>query len=998
MNTKLPLPIVRIAAAVSALLAAGHGMSAAAANGGLVLPPGVQAQIGAILAEKANRTPAEAKIDSNLLNGMRAVAQAAAGRAQPPVPFVQDFLRNHVAADSTVKVSIKAKVTSGLLAALQAAGASEVNAVADYDSVTARLPISELTAISALPEVRFVGVYFPPVTNRYQPTPVELRAWQDGNTGFDGLTGPIGNVGAATSQGVAAHAADKVQQTGITGAGQKVCVLSDGVDSMAGRQASGDLPASVDVVTGQAGSGDEGTAMLEIVYDMAPGAALGFASGFNGDAQMATNIKTLRNTPHNCTVIVDDVTYFLEPPFQEGIIANAVTTVSTSGAPYFSSAANSGSLLKGTSGTWEGDFVNGGNLTVPGLTDESGTVHSFGSSISNTLTQAHGPYILSWSDPQGASSNDYDLIIFNSTMTTVLGFSTSTQSGTQDPVEGIGGSAAIPSGSKIVVLNWHGAAAPRALRLDTERGRLAINTKGNTFGHNAGVNTITLAAVNVATAGGGVFVGGAANPVESFSSDGPRRLFYNPVPATTAITPGNVLFGTNGGTLLNKVDLAAADGTVSTTPGFSPFFGTSAAAPHAAAIAALVKSAKPSLTPAQVKSALVAGAKDIETTGYDVTSGAGLIRADLAVRSVLSTIGVAKAFAPTSIATGGTSVLSITLSNTNAVALKNIALTDTYPANVKTASTPAASFTGTGCAGTVVAAAGGTSVALSSATVPAGGSCVLKVNVTSAVASVYADASGSLTTPMGLNSAAASATLTVTAGNTPDFVVTSIAGSPSSPAVNSAFRVTVTVKNQGSATGNGGVLGLWANQAAAQACSAVSDLSATVGSLAAGASKTLTFNSVSAGAVGAKTLRAFVDKNCATAESNDANNQSTLAYNVVGVPDLLVTGITLSPTGPAAGGTFSAIVSVKNQGTASSTAGWLDVWTNQTAIQPCYSNGNGFVAIPSLAAGASTSFTVTGLAAGTAGSKTLRAYVDSFCSSSEPNEINNQLTKVYSVL
>ena len=75
-----------------------------------------------------------------------------------------------------------------------------------------------------------------------------------------------------------------------------------------------------------------------------------------------------------------------------------------------------------------------------------------------------------------------------------------------------------------------------------------------------------MAAVNVGTAGGGAFTGGAANPVETYSCDGLRRIFYNP--AGTPITPGNLLFSTNGGTLLQKPDLAAADCTPSNTPGF----------------------------------------------------------------------------------------------------------------------------------------------------------------------------------------------------------------------------------------------------------------------------------------------------------------------------------------------------------------------------------------------------------------------------------------------
>src|SRR5207244_8209618 len=104
---------------------------------------------------------------------------------------------------------------------------------------------------------------------------------------------------------------------------------------------------------------------------------------------------------------------------------------------------------------------------------------------------------------------------------------------------------------------------------------VAVSTNGNAFGHNAAVDTITTGAVNVATASGGVFAGGSKNPVENFSADGPRRLFYTP--AGTVITPGNLLFATNGGTVLNRVGIAAADGVATMTAGFNPFFGTSAA-------------------------------------------------------------------------------------------------------------------------------------------------------------------------------------------------------------------------------------------------------------------------------------------------------------------------------------------------------------------------------------------------------------------------------------
>ncbi|MER6798929.1 S8 family serine peptidase, partial [Amycolatopsis mediterranei] len=125
----------------------------------------------------------------------------------------------------------------------------------------------------------------------------------------------------------------------------------------------------------------------------------------------------------------------------------------------------------------------------------------------------------------------------------------------------------------------------------------------------------------------------ASSKWERFSSDGKRRLFYNA--DGTAITPGNV--SSTGGTVRNKPDITAADGVATSVTGFQPFFGTSAAAPHAAAIAALLLSGRPTATPAQIRTALVSSAIDLGTPGFDTVTGNGVIMAGPA----LAALGVA---------------------------------------------------------------------------------------------------------------------------------------------------------------------------------------------------------------------------------------------------------------------------------------------------------------------------------------------------------------------
>src|SRR5439155_14907288 len=121
--------------------------------------------------------------------------------------------------------------------------------------------------------------------------------------------------------------------------------------------ATGDLPQIVDVLPGRAGSGDEGTALLEILYDLVPEARLGFATSSGGDAAFAQSILDLADPGKGgCKVVVDDTDYFSESPFQDGIIAQAVNTVTAAGVVYVSAAANNDNYDSATSGTWEGDF------------------------------------------------------------------------------------------------------------------------------------------------------------------------------------------------------------------------------------------------------------------------------------------------------------------------------------------------------------------------------------------------------------------------------------------------------------------------------------------------------------------------------------------------------------------------------------------------------------------------------------------------------------------
>ena len=247
------------------------------------------------------------------------------------------------------------------------------------------------------------------------------------------------------------------------------------------------------------------------------------------------------------------------------------------------------------------------------------------------------PYIdMEWSDPLGGSSNDYDFFATDSTGTTLKGFSVTVQDGSEDPVEeldstDIGGNYDDPASGDLLVITQTTGAAARFLRIDTNRGELITFTNGSTAGHQASASAFDVAATfwNSSLVGAKPISSSNSYPCETFSSDGPRQMFYNP--DGTAITPGNFLAG--GGAVLNKPDGTAVDGVSCETPGFSPFFGTSAAGPHAAGIAALIKSAVPSLTPSQIKNFMTSTAVDNESPGFDVTGGYGVLDALAAVQA-----------------------------------------------------------------------------------------------------------------------------------------------------------------------------------------------------------------------------------------------------------------------------------------------------------------------------------------------------------------------------
>ena len=418
---------------------------------------------------------------------------------------------------------------------------------------------------------------------------------------------PQVRVGSVTTEGDAIHRTYDVRTTqSQNGSGVKVGIISDGVDNRASAQSSGDLPASLIVLSNTQG-GDEGTAMLEIVHDMVPGADLYFHDC--GANTVAFNAAIDALVAAGCDVVCDDIGWLLEPFFEDGIVASHLTSVLASNdIVYASSAGNAGNKH------YQGDYYN--DSSADPFHDFSRNATSDDYLYVNIPNNGEVTVVMQWNDEFGLSGNNYDLLLFNTDGWDVLAGSIYPQNGDDDPVEAFtytntGGSTIV---AKIDVYNYNGAAATKTLEVFIYPGNGAgvytnnIDPVDSIFGHAAVPDVIAVGAIDANDPGN--------DDIEPFSSQGPVTISY-PSPVSRA-----------------KPDLCGIDGVLITgAGGFGSwdgsnyrFYGTSAAAPHVAAIAAQLWGAFPSKTGNEISNALCSTAVDLGSSGYDYIYGSG--RAD----------------------------------------------------------------------------------------------------------------------------------------------------------------------------------------------------------------------------------------------------------------------------------------------------------------------------------------------------------------------------------
>lgn len=462
-----------------------------------------------------------------------------------------------------------------------------------------------------------------------------------------------GTVTGALAQDDLAIDAPNVRTTyGVDGTGITVGILSDSFNTRASPLTtyaqdvtSGDLPAGINILSEFAGGSDEGRGMAQLIYDIAPGVDMSFYSAFNGAADFANGIIALRDA--GADIIVDDIRYFDEAMFQDGIIAQAVDAVVEDGAMYFSSAGNYADR------SYEASFANSGQtLTHAGVTYQ---LHDFDAGAGVDTTQrvsqsGNVNYILQWDDTYfsisgGAGARSDMVFIFRQTNGTIITVVDETSLG-DDPLE-LG--SITGTGSLDVLIGYKGNLAgntePGLIKYITIGGSQSFTEygtgSGTSFGHSNSTGANAVAAADwFDTPAFGVTPPAA----EAFTSKGGVPILFD-LDGNRYISPQ-----------YRGVDFTAPDGGNTTFFGtdvnydadtFPNFYGTSAAAPNAAALAALMMEHAPDASGTRIEQALKDSAIDILETwqgldlgvGVDDWTGPGLIQGTAAFEALADDAG-----------------------------------------------------------------------------------------------------------------------------------------------------------------------------------------------------------------------------------------------------------------------------------------------------------------------------------------------------------------------
>ena len=408
---------------------------------------------------------------------------------------------------------------------------------------------------------------------------------------------PLKAIPEVTSEGVNLTNASSWQAQGLTGAGVKVAVLDLGFQGYTSRLGT-ELPPAVTAQSFRAdgditGGGEQhGTGVAEIVHDMAPGAQM-YLANFDTEVELANASQWL--TAQGVTIINASWGYFTSGPGDGTGVVDDVVTQSTAAETMWSIAAGNHATQH-----WSGPFNDQDNnswheFQNSPFIDEGNEVRGFfGFLFAGDPVAAE----LKWDDPFGASCRDYDLYLKRTDDNTGLPITVAASETRQNdggcvpganPVEQLATTVPVTDIYHLTIQK-HAAATNANMELYSAYQDLEyVVTAGSVLQPADNPNALTVGAVNW----------NSPNTIEPFSSLGPT-------------TDGRI-----------KPDIVGPDGVSTATYGPSAFYGTSAASPHLAGAAALVKQRLPCYAPAQLKAFLETNVVDLGPAGKDNTFSSG---------------------------------------------------------------------------------------------------------------------------------------------------------------------------------------------------------------------------------------------------------------------------------------------------------------------------------------------------------------------------------------
>ncbi len=663
--------------------------------------------------------PQFAKVSNRLLQARRLAGLGLDGRQ------VSDRVPMVLVADGLAEVEVRlTRAGAPVVERLAAAGLEVTAAYPRYGRVLGRCRLDRLEELAALPEVATIHPLYGP-----RRAAGSVTSQGDASIDADDARLAFGVDGTGIDVGILSDSFHATLGGSTTAA---VCSTPGGdlpVAILTGSspQVSGDLPPAVTVLDNcdaggfcASGGSDEGAALAETLIDLAPAAGVFFHTAFRSEADFAEGISEL--VACGVDVLVDDVIWPAEPMFQDGIVAQEVQAAVDGGVAYFSASGNRAAA--GLDATFADSDTGVDNTDFPTTGVD---LHDFGSGdrfAAVTVPAGCGVnLVLQWNQPFSGTlgpgaANDLDLYLCRSDAGTqgpdgrlldcdpfdnvngALAASTDSQGCTAssgDPFEivSFSNAGAGPATGYLAVDHYCGSQSDVRFRvvafaspgcsLSTGYGfESAIFGGPTVYGHAAAAGARSVAAVFY----GEIDSGG------SFEQP-PGRIDVSPSSSLGGDLPfyfdgaGDPLAGAP--VLRFKPDLAAPEGTNTTFFGvdidydpdsFPNFFGTSAAVPHAAAVAALMLDRYPALTPAELYLVLDATATDIGAAGIDPLSGSGLVDAHAALvqmpYSQLATSADTLDFG--SVEVGSVSTLELVLSSTGTADLHVTDIASSDPA------------------------------------------------------------------------------------------------------------------------------------------------------------------------------------------------------------------------------------------------------------------------------------------------------------------------------